>query len=408
MQKRWRSVGARSILLTITFDPVRDTPEVMAKHAHIWNVDLKVWHFLTGPASDVQKVCGMFGVAAWQDEGILTHSLHTVVIDRSAKLAANIEGNSYTAKQLGDLVEASSAGADDYPACADKLRHMATRIFCVLLFALTLHGPVDSSTEAGTSADREATRTGSLSTTGAMRFSLKSANCVWVIFRDYVLAVDANYPWGAQEIVSEIRKTTSKPIRFVFNTHYHDDHSMGNSVFVDAGRYGCFIHTATAMEAQGASKAAWVRGTGPGGFSLKEFRPEYPTLTFENKLVFDDGEHRVELIRMGPAHTLGDSVAYLPNEKILATGDLFVNGNPWGNNVADVHADYDKWLQVLDTLASWDVTTVVPGHGDIGTTATLRAQRAFLADMLQQTRAGIAAGKTVEQLVNEVRPEQTR
>jgi len=55
--------------------------------------------------AEVQRVCGMFGVAAWQDEGVLTHSLHTVVIDRQGRLAANVEGNLYTAKQLGDLVE---------------------------------------------------------------------------------------------------------------------------------------------------------------------------------------------------------------------------------------------------------------------------------------------------------------
>jgi protein SCO1/2 len=106
LQKRFSDrLGRDLILLTITFDPVRDTPEVMAKYARIWNADLKAWHFLTGPASDVRKVCRMFGVAAWQDEGILTHSLHTVVIDRSGRLAANIEGNTYTATQLGDLVE---------------------------------------------------------------------------------------------------------------------------------------------------------------------------------------------------------------------------------------------------------------------------------------------------------------
>src|SRR4249919_2131581 len=63
----------------------------------------------------------------------------------------------------------------------------------------------------------------------------KSANCVWVVFRDYVLVIDANYPWGAEEIIREIRKTTANPIRFVFNTHYHHDHSFGNSVFVDSG-----------------------------------------------------------------------------------------------------------------------------------------------------------------------------
>ncbi|HEU5022766.1 MAG TPA: SCO family protein [Bryobacteraceae bacterium] len=106
VQKRFRAeLGRNLILLTITFDPVRDTPQVLAKYAHIWNADLRVWHFLTGPLPEVRRVCGLFGVAAWQDEGILTHSLHTVVIDRKGKLAANIEGNTYTVKQLEDLVE---------------------------------------------------------------------------------------------------------------------------------------------------------------------------------------------------------------------------------------------------------------------------------------------------------------
>jgi glyoxylase-like metal-dependent hydrolase (beta-lactamase superfamily II) len=229
----------------------------------------------------------------------------------------------------------------------------------------------------------------------------KSANCVWVVFRDYVLAVDANYPWGAQEILAEIKKTTGKPVRFLFDTHYHDDHTMGNSVFVDAG--ATIVSSAeTARELRGASRAAWDRGVGPAGHSLKEFRPEYPSLVFDDKLVFDDGEHRVELIRLGPAHTRGDAVAYLPKEKILATGDLFVNGNPWGNNVADANADYDKWLQVLDKMAGWDVTMVVPGHGEIGTTDTLKQQRAFLADMLEQVRAGIRAGRTADQLVKQI------
>jgi len=229
----------------------------------------------------------------------------------------------------------------------------------------------------------------------------KSANCVWVIFKDYVFAVDANYPWGAQEILTEIKKTTQKPVRFLFDTHYHDDHTMGNSVFVDAG--ATIISSAeTANELRGASRAAWDRGVGPAGHSLKGFRPEYPSLVFDDKLVFDDGEHRVELIRMGPAHTGGDAVAYLPKEKILVTGDLFVNGNPWGNNVADAHADYDKWLLVLDRMAGWDVTVVVPGHGEIGATDTLKQQRAFLADMLEQVRAGIRAGRTADQLAKEI------
>ena len=62
------------------------------------------------------------------------------------------------------------------------------------------------------------------------------ANCGWVVFHDYVLVIDANFPWGAKEILPEIRRTTkNKPIRFVFNTHYHGDHAYGGSLFTDAG-----------------------------------------------------------------------------------------------------------------------------------------------------------------------------
>lgn len=229
----------------------------------------------------------------------------------------------------------------------------------------------------------------------------KSANCVWIVFRDFVLAIDANYPWGAEEIISEIRKTTDKPIRYVFNTHYHHDHTFGNSVFKDTG--ATIVSTEqTAEEMRTLGQYEWDHGTGYSGKNMSGYRREFPSLTFDKRLVFDDGTHRVELIRMGPAHTSGDGIAYLPKEKILITGDLFVNGNPWGNNVADAHVEYDRWLAVLETMAGWDIKTVVPGHGELATVENLRRQRAYLADMLEQVRAGIKAGKTKEQLIKEI------
>src|SRR5512132_3521010 len=63
----------------------------------------------------------------------------------------------------------------------------------------------------------------------------RPANCTWVLFNDYVVVIDANFPWGAREILPEIKRTTSLPIRFVFNTHYHADHTFGNSIFMEAG-----------------------------------------------------------------------------------------------------------------------------------------------------------------------------
>jgi protein SCO1/2 len=105
LQKRFADrLGRDLILLSVTLDPQNDSPEVLARYASIWKANAE-WHFLTGSLPDVKRVCGLFGVNSWPDEGFLTHSLHTAIIDRHGKLGANIEGNQFTAEQLGDLVD---------------------------------------------------------------------------------------------------------------------------------------------------------------------------------------------------------------------------------------------------------------------------------------------------------------
>lgn len=98
-------MGRDLVLLTVTFDPVRDTPERLAEYARQWNASPATWHFLTGDADAIRRVCHQFGLDAFPDEGLISHSTRTVVIDRRGALAASIEGNQYTATQLGDLVE---------------------------------------------------------------------------------------------------------------------------------------------------------------------------------------------------------------------------------------------------------------------------------------------------------------
>lgn len=95
------------VLLSISFDPEHDRPEVLARYASTWKAPAAGWHFLTGATPDVQKVCHMFGMNFWPDDGMMTHSLRTVVVSREGKLAANLEGNEFTAQQLGDLIEAT-------------------------------------------------------------------------------------------------------------------------------------------------------------------------------------------------------------------------------------------------------------------------------------------------------------
>jgi len=98
-------MGKDLVLLSITFDTEHDQPDTLAEYARTWAKDDTGWHFLTGPDAKVESLCRQFGVNSWQDEGFLTHSLHTVIADRQGRIVANLEGNEYTAKQFADLVE---------------------------------------------------------------------------------------------------------------------------------------------------------------------------------------------------------------------------------------------------------------------------------------------------------------
>ena len=98
-------LGRDLVLLTIIIDPEHDQGEALANYARIWKADPHTWHFLTGPVPEVKRVSALFGMDFWKDEGFLTHSFHTAVIDRQGKIAANLEGNQFTAQQLGDLVQ---------------------------------------------------------------------------------------------------------------------------------------------------------------------------------------------------------------------------------------------------------------------------------------------------------------
>ena len=99
-------LGRDLVLLTVTFDPVHDTPAVLARYAGQWAADPATWHFLTGPSDDVQRVCQLFGVDSFTDDGLMNHSLRTAIIDRRGAMVANIEGNRFTSDQLVDLTRA--------------------------------------------------------------------------------------------------------------------------------------------------------------------------------------------------------------------------------------------------------------------------------------------------------------
>jgi len=98
-------VGKDLALVAITFDPQYDTPKRLKEYASVFKATGPGWQFLTGANEDVERVCSRFGVEFWPEEGLITHTLQTAVIDREGKLAAQVEGKDYTGKQLADLVE---------------------------------------------------------------------------------------------------------------------------------------------------------------------------------------------------------------------------------------------------------------------------------------------------------------
>jgi protein SCO1/2 len=93
------------VLLTVTFDPQYDTAETLRQYARRYGAEDEGWHFLTGSRPDVARVCELFGVEFWPEEGLITHTLRTAVVDRDGRLAATLEGKDYSGEQLADLLE---------------------------------------------------------------------------------------------------------------------------------------------------------------------------------------------------------------------------------------------------------------------------------------------------------------
>ena len=99
-----KTFGRDIRLLSVTIDPEHDTPEVLRDYAHRWRADPAIWHFLTGPSETIQKVAGHFGLVYFAEEGAITHTSSTAIIGPDSRLLANLQGSTYTTKQLQDLI----------------------------------------------------------------------------------------------------------------------------------------------------------------------------------------------------------------------------------------------------------------------------------------------------------------
>jgi cyclase len=221
-------------------------------------------------------------------------------------------------------------------------------------------------------------------------------NNIWVVLKDYVFVVDANFPKEADDVIADIRKTTKKPIKYVLDTHHHGDHAYGNSIWAKEGAQIIASRlTSRLLKDNGPRQWEQASAGKNGRDDLKKNVLKQPDITFDDKYVIEDGTQRVEIYAIGHAHTSGDAVAYLSPQKILCTGDACVNGafNFMG------HSNSGSWITCLEKMQKLDVGLVCPGHGKPGTRDLLTTQKRYFAEMRAQIKKGIDDKKSMNDIV---------
>jgi len=209
----------------------------------------------------------------------------------------------------------------------------------------------------------------------------------WIVFEDYVLVIDANFPSGARVIIPKIEAITDKPVRFAFDTHHHGDHAYGNQVWLEKGATPVAHENALAEMKKyetglfGDKPGRW-EDAAKGRKDVAESKLKAPTLLYRTEMIFDDGKHRVELLHFGTAHTPGDGWAWLPKEKILFSGDACVNGAY--NYTGD--GNIGEWIKTLEAVKKLGAKVVCPGHGPMGGSELLEDQQAFFIALQDEVR----------------------
>ena len=223
------------------------------------------------------------------------------------------------------------------------------------------------------------------------------SNNIIIEMDDHLIVVDANFPSGAQAVLNDVKKLSSKPIRYVIDTHHHQDHAYGNAVFTRAGAI-TIGYVGMYEEMKRYEPANWLR-VSKGRKDVAALglpAPEPPMLLYTvSPYEMDDSRRRVELHHFGWGHTRGDTFVYLPREKILCTGDAVPNGphsdpaNAWIRN----------WPNEVAAAEKLDVRYVLPGHGGAGGRDLLELERQFLTELYDAVEAAIKQGKKLDQIV---------
>lgn len=277
-----------------------------------------------------------------------------------------------------------------------------------------------------------------------------NGNSVFIINDNDVIVVDTTLtPGTAREEIAALRKLTGNPVRYVINTHWHDDHILGNQAYRDAYPGVEFIaHAKTreylpttglsnrklAMSEQGypgfiaALKNRLAKKQSVFGGPMNEeeiatyasdiqIAERYmaenpgaqivlPTITIENRLTLYRGNRTIDILYLGRGHTSGDIVVHLPQEGIVIAGDLVIWPVPYVGNPQSHPGD---WSLTLDKLLALKHTAIIPGHGPVLTDDKyVNLMAGLFGAMKQQVDAAIARGESLEQARKVITLEEFR
>src|SRR5512134_670965 len=229
-----------------------------------------------------------------------------------------------------------------------------------------------------------------------------------VIGDDGVMVIDAQAtPAMAEDVIRHIRTVTDKPIKYVVLSHYHAVRVLGASAY---GAHEIIASQATyeMIRERGTEDMASGIGRFPRLFRGAEAIPglTWPTMTFDRELTLWMGSLEVRLIHVGAGHTRGDTIVWLPSQKVLFSGDL-VEFNA-GIYTGDAHLQ--EWPASLEKLLLLRPEKLVPGRGPALMTAAdsvkaIEFTRDFVRALYASAKEGVAAGKNLKQVYLDARKQ---
>jgi glyoxylase-like metal-dependent hydrolase (beta-lactamase superfamily II) len=240
------------------------------------------------------------------------------------------------------------------------------------------------------------------------------SNAGLVSSREHSLLVDTLFDLPrTQRMLDRMARATpaARRIDTVVNTHANGDHCYGNALVGDARIIASKASSEEMAAVPAAVMAALLKSADDlgeagrflrkafGAFEFEGIQPTPPTETFEKRMDLAVGDHRVELIEVGPAHTRGDVLVHVPGSRSIFTGDiLFIEGTPimWEGPVAN-------WIDACERIVALEPEVIVPGHGPLTDARGVLAVRDYLVYVRDETRKRFDAGLSAREAAFDIR-----